>query len=104
MVSEGERWTLQAAREKAGPVKISFRELAPRPNLGCRGCSEASGLAESVRAVRALPGESRSAPAKVSISGGGLVNRTAQGQSFDDGFGSQRKIFADECSEFFFSN
>src|SRR6267143_4946045 len=101
MVNEVERCTPQAA-QKAGPVQISFRELAPGPNLGCRGCSEACSFAESIGAVRALPGESGSATAKVAISGGGFVNRAAQVQRLDDCFGSQRKIFADECSDFFF--
>src|SRR5713226_1009989 len=87
---------------KDEPVRINFQVLAPRPDFRNRGCAEARGLAESIRAVRALPGESRSAAAEVAISGGGLVNRTAQVERLNDGFGRQHKKFTDERSDFFF--
>src|SRR5256712_7864139 len=90
--------------EEAGPVQINFRELAPRPNFGCRGYSEASGLAKSIRAVRALPGESRSTAAKVAISRSGLVDRTAQVERLNDCFGSQSKKFTDQGGDLFFRN
>src|SRR5258708_39493426 len=76
-----------APRERpleAGPEKINFRELGPRPNFGCRSRSEASGFAESIREVRALPGKSVAAAAEMAVRGGSFVNRSAEGTHIND--------------------
>src|SRR5882762_4778731 len=96
-----------APRERsveAGPEQINFRELGPRPNFGCRSCSEASGFAKSIRAVRVLPGKSGAAAAEMAVSGRGFVNRTAEVERLNDGFGRQREIFADKRGDFFLRN
>src|SRR5256885_10204220 len=67
-----------------------------------RGCAEAHGFAESIRAVRTFPGESRSATAEVAISGSGFVNRTAQVERLNNGLGCQCEEFADQRRDFFF--
>src|SRR6266436_7099806 len=56
------------------------------------------------RAVRALPGESGSAAAEMAVRGGGFVNRTAEVERLNDGFGRQREIFADKRGDFFLRN
>src|SRR5207302_11175872 len=61
-----------------------FWKLAASSDFRSRGSPEAGGLAESIRAVRALPGKSGSAAAEVAISSGGLVNRTSQVQRLND--------------------
>src|SRR5260370_21527692 len=70
-------------------------------NFRSRDCSEASGLSESIRAVRALPSESGAAATEMAIGGGGFVNRTAQVESFNDGLGRQREKFTDQRGDFF---
>src|SRR5260370_22965824 len=70
-------------------------------NFRSRDCSEASGLSESIGAVRALPGESGAAATEMAIGGGGLVNRTAQVESFNDGLGRHREKFTDQRGDFF---
>src|SRR5256885_6291898 len=69
-----------------------------------RGCAEAHGFAESIRAVRTFPGESGSATAEVAISGSGFVNRTAQVERLNNGLGCQCEEFADQRRDFFFGN
>src|SRR5713226_738438 len=87
---------------KVGPLHINVRVLAPRSSFRSRGGRKASSFSESVGAVRALPGESGSAAAEVAISGSGLINRTAQVERLDDGFGCHRKKITDEGGDFFF--
>src|SRR5260370_10101593 len=70
-------------------------------NFRSHDCSEASGLSESIGAVRALPGESGAAATEMAIGGGGFVNRTAQVESFNDGLGRQPENFTDQRGDFF---
>src|SRR5260370_23041506 len=79
-----------------------FWKLAVSSDFRRRGIPEARGLAESIRAVRALPRESGSAAAEVAVSSGGLVNRTAQVERLNDRLGRQREKFADEGGDIFF--
>src|SRR6266849_10009323 len=79
-----------------------FWKLAACADFHSGGRPEPSGSAERIRAVRALPGKSGSAAAEMTISSGGLVNWTTQVEGLNDGFGRQRKEFADERGDFFF--
>src|SRR5260370_22565370 len=70
-------------------------------NFRSHDCSEASGLSESIGAVRALPGESGAAATEMAIAGGGFVNPTAQVEGFNYGLGRQREKFTDQRAVFF---
>src|SRR5260370_36292311 len=70
-------------------------------NFRSHDCSEASGLSESIGAVRALPGESGAAATEMAIGGGGFVSRTAQVESFNAVLERQLGKFTDQRGDFF---
>src|SRR6266446_4612118 len=80
------------------------RKLDACSDFRNRSRAEARGLAESVRTVRAFPSESGAATAKVAISGGSFVNRTAQVERFNNALRRQHEKLADQRGDFFFGN
>src|SRR5712671_2703111 len=61
-------------------------------NAGVGTRTQARSLAQSRGAVGALPGEAGTATPKMSVSGGGLVNRSAQIEGLDNSLWRQSKI------------
>src|SRR5208283_1611005 len=88
---------------EARSAKIAPPELAASRDLGFR--AQSRGLAQSIGAVGALPGETAIAlAAKVPVGCGSFVDRLAEVERFDDGLGGQLEVLADQRSDLFFGN